>query len=211
MFSELFEYRAPRTLCYAIVFMSVVMALAAADTNDIPKPYVDSNFVWGEMTNELRAGVGCVEEVRNGSALQHFQVFIVDLKTNDDLGCVKPPNDRLARFELQDSNRVVILPEIGKELAAEMPQTIQSQDLPRTPKFGRNNPVLIGFLPLSQNIPILLKEFYIQDAYQIKDEGDYTATIWPTIYRFSTNKQFVVRMDFPPVSMKIHLTPSQQK
>jgi hypothetical protein len=208
MFSQLRGYSAARTLLCIITFMSVVLALAAADTNDIPKPYTNSNFVWGGVTNGLRAGVGWAEAVRNGSTFQLVQVFVVNSGTDGDWGYVKPPNERFAKFELLDSNGVIIVPRHGMELAGQLPQTIQSKDLPRTPRFGRNNPVLSGLLPLHQNVPFLFREFIIQDAYQIKSQGGYALTIWPAIYHFSTNKQAVARIDLPPVSVKIHLTSS---
>ena len=52
-----------------------------------------------------------------------------------------------------------------------------------------------------------LRRFIIQDVYPIKQEGEYLLTIWPVIYQFSTNEQFVTRIDLPPVSRKVHLRP----
>jgi hypothetical protein len=79
-----------------------------------------------------------------------------------------------------------------------------------TPKFGRNNSLPTGALMLPQNQAIVLKRFAVQDTYQIKERGDYTLTVWPVIYQFSTNRQFLTRIDLPYVTTKIHLEPQEE-
>jgi hypothetical protein len=66
-----------------------------------------------------------------------------------------------------------------------------------------------GALNLFPDNPKILKEIHIQDACLIKTEGDYSLVVWPSIYQFSTNRQFVNRLDLMPLSMKLHLWPSQ--
>jgi hypothetical protein len=138
-------------------------------------------------------------------------VLVLTSITGIEQDYVKPPSEKFSKFELLDSNGVIIAPLRGKELDGKLPQIIQSDDLPKTPKFGRNAPILKGKLPLYQNRAWPLKEFRIPDAYQIKNDGVYTITVWPTIYHLSSDNQFVTRVDLPPVSMKIHLTPSREK
>ena len=100
-------------------------------------------------------------------------------------------------------------PRRGMALDGKLPETIPLADLPMTPKFGRNNPLPAGALNLFPDNPKILKEFHVQDAYLIKTEGDYSLVVWPSIYQFSTNRQFVNRLDLMPLSMKLHLWPSQ--
>jgi len=194
-----------------VMLMPVLMTTAATDTNDIPAQYLKPPYAWGEKTNEIRAGLFWSDEVDSGIKAQDVVVLILTSITGIEQDYVKPPNGKFAKFELRDSNGKVIAPVHGKELDSKLPQIIQAKDLPRIPEFGRNAPMLVGILPLFQNRAWSLKEFRIPDVYQIKNDGDYTITVWPTIYHFSSDNQYVTRVDLPPVSMKIHLTPSSEK
>jgi len=210
IFSRTFFLLKTSVLVYSIIFAPLVLAKAATDTNDIPAQYQKPYYAWGEKTNEIRAGLFWNDEVDDGIKSQDIDVLVLTSITGIEQDYVKPPSEKFAKFELQDSNRVVIVPLRGKELDGKLPQIIQSGDLPQTPKSG--HPILIGILlPLDQNRAWPLKEFRIQDAYQIKNEGNYTITVWPTIYHFSSDDQFVTRVDLPRVSMKIHLNPSPEK
>lgn len=192
-----------------IMSMFAFTTWAAVDTNSIPEEYINSHSVWGVATNEVRAGLAWSKEVRDQMILQDFVVMVLTSKTNAVFSYVKPPNEKFAKFELRDSKGALLVPRRGLALDGQMPETIQLADLPKTPKFGRNNPLLAGALHLFQNRPVPLKIFDIQDVYQVEAEGDYTLTVWPTIYQLSTNQQFVNRIDIMPVSMKVHLSPSQ--
>jgi len=181
---------------FYILVMLRVTAAFAEPTNAIPYQFRDSSYVWGDDN-----------DIRDQRQIQLIQVLVLTPKTNAVYGFVKPPSGKFAKCELQDSNGAVMPPMRGKSMAGELPQTIRLEDLPKTPKFGRNNSLLAGALHLFQNYPMELLRFTIQDVYLIKTEGDYTLTIWPVIYQFSTDEQFVNRIDLPLVSRKIHLRP----
>lgn len=180
----------------------------ATGTNNIPSEYLNSHFAWGEQSNELRAGLVWDDETRDGSKIQRVEIVVLTSKTNVVLDYVKTPNEKFSKIEFRDSDGTLITPLLRKAMDGELPQKIQMEDLPRTPKFGRNNSLLAGALPLFQNHAVPLKEFVLQDVYQIKKVGDYTITIWPTVYKLATNGQFVTRIDLPSVSAKIPLKTS---
>jgi hypothetical protein len=196
LFSQIFSSLNARALLYIIMVMSVFSPHVIASTNDIPKEFIGPHFAWGEETNRIRAGFAT--DVSNS---KYVQVVVLTPKTNIAHNFLKPPTGKFARVVLRIPHGVVITPLPGRELDGELPQTIQKKDLPTI--FNQFQNLLL----LPPNIPYPLKTFTLQDSYQVKEEGDYTLTIWPVIYQFSTNHQFVTRMDLPPVSAKIHLKP----
>jgi hypothetical protein len=210
MLNQRFDFMPVNGILY-ILSLFVFTTTATADNKDIPTEFIGSDYVWGEETNEIRAGLACANDIRDQTQMQLIQVLILTPKTNAVYDYVKPPNEKFARCELLNSNGTVMAPMRGKALAGELPQSIREEDLPKTPKFGRNNSLLAGALPLFQNNPMELKRFVIQDVYPIKTEGDYTLTVWPVIYHFSTNGQFVTRLDLLPVSRKVHLRPLRKE
>lgn len=97
----------------------------------------------------------------------------------------------------------------GEELDGELAPTISLKDLPMVPKFGRNNSLPKGALTLFRDQAKTLKRFPVQDTYKIEESGTYTLTVWPAVYLFSTNRQFLTRIDLPQVSMTIYLDKQQ--
>jgi hypothetical protein len=64
-----------------------------------------------------------------------------------------------------------------------------------TPLFGRL-PALAGFK--------------LEDLFEIKKPGDYVLTVWPKIYRrLKNDDDLCERIDVPPISLKIHWSPSR--
>jgi hypothetical protein len=60
-------------------------------------------------------------------------------------------------------------------------------------------------LMLGDGQPCPIRDIVIQDIYRIPQEGDYTLTVWASIYEFAPDRQSVSRIDLPPVTAKIHL------
>jgi hypothetical protein len=119
-----------------------------------------------------------------------------------------PPEHKLAKAELRDSNGILLVPLKGKNLDADLPQQILNKDLPREPMIGHNGGTPEGRLSFPPNLPVNPWEFSMQDIYRIEKEGNYTFTVCVAIYHFTDDKQSVVRMDLPSVSVHMYLTAS---
>jgi hypothetical protein len=125
-----------------------------------------------------------------------------------------PPGEKLAKAELREANGVLVVPLRGKKLDDDLPLQIKTKDLPRypqdlDPQGGRGAGGLIkNRLWISPNLPSRFSEFYIRDIYHIEKEGDYTFTFIVSIYHLTNDKQAVVRMDLPSLSVQMHLTAS---
>jgi hypothetical protein len=118
---------------------------------------------------------------------------------------IGPPDGKLAKCELRDSKGTLAPWAKGIPLDAQLQSRIAVDALPRWhPGGGLRN--RLGFLTNSP--PAIIAEFKLRDVFRIEKEDDYGLTICPSIYKFETNGQYVVRLDLPCVSMRLHVKPS---
>jgi hypothetical protein len=119
-------------------------------------------------------------------------------------GYLWTPNERFAKFELMDSNGMAVLPKKGIILEDQFPSRLPIHDFPKWSDGELKN--RMGFFTNSP--PWILKQVRIRDLYQLKEEGEYTLTVCPIIYKFGTNAEnFVYKIDLPCVTAKIYLKP----
>jgi hypothetical protein len=177
----------------------------AQSSSNLMEPLVNAPVSWGKESNGLRSGLMWATE----SNRQIISVLVHRASSNAVERCVAPPEGRFAVMELRDVNGDVIQPNHeGARMVAEMPLKIAVAELPKTPQSGwfsgrgamYKNPVMFGSDGIAD-----LKQFTVQDAYTIEKEGDYKLTVWPSIYRFATNSNYVARIDIPPVTATLHL------
>lgn len=157
--------------------------------------------VWKEDTNGLRVELRF--ETEGGQTA--LRIGVGSVVFNSLGGYVGFPRGKFARFELQDSNWVVVPFIKGMTMEGQLPPKISINDFPRWPNGGLKTH--IGFF--TNGGPFILTYAKVDDLYRIKREGDYTLAICPTIYKFGTNPEYLDRIDLPCVTTKIHLVPSQ--
>lgn len=163
---------------------------------------------WGATTNQFCAGIFWATMDFGKGVFQDVDIVVKTSKTNAMWDYLIPPGRKLAKVELRDAQGVLLVPLKGKKLDGDLPQRILTKDLPRVPRFGHSGGFLEGWLILGPNLPDRPWQFPMQDIYRIEKEGEYTFTVNVAIYHFMPDQQSVVRMDLPPVSTNIHLTPS---
>jgi hypothetical protein len=198
-------------LCLQCLFAMVLplghTAAAAEDMSAVPLPteLKSPQMVWGGGSNGFRAGL-CWGDF---SGKMDITVLVLTFKTNTAWRYVVPPGKKFMKLELRDA-RGTLLPSLkGKELDGELPQRILTKDLPHSPPAGIHNPSMIeDWLTLAVGLPGRYRDFFIEDAYRIRQDGDYTLTVWAAIYEFASDRQSVSRIDLPPVTAKIHLSAS---
>ncbi len=202
------------TYCVAALMFGCILATGA----DQPKSSVSltDGEVWGDMTNQWCAGVAWETMSLGNRIVQNVSIAIKTSKTNGMSDYFVPPKKKLAKVELRDSQGMLLVPLKGKNLVGELPQQILIKDWPRypadpDPRGGRGvGGLLEGRLFLAPNSLAVPWGFYMQDMYRIEKEGDYTFTVCMAIYHFTNDKQSVVRMDLPCVSIPMRLTPSHK-
>ena len=190
-----------------VLLLSTFMALAQSTSNSVPVPQdlMGPRTAWGNETNSFRAGL-----VWGGlSGKMDVSVLVLTFKTNTGFNYVAPPEKKFLKSELRDARGVLLTPLKGKNLDGELVHRILTADLPHSPPAGIHNPAMIeNWLMLGAGLPGVLRSFLIEDAYKIEREGDYTLTVWASIYEFAPDRQSVSRIDLPPVTAKIHLAAS---
>jgi hypothetical protein len=194
-------------LCVAATEADINSAFARDDTNitRLPDYLTGPQMAWGEETNDLRAGLDWGETANKMDA----RVLVLTFRSNVWWDYVAPPGKKFLKLELQDAHGVVIRPIRAEGVAGELPARIDLKDLPRTPEFDHHGSMTDNRLLLSKGIPIIFRDFRIQDVYKIEEEGDYTLKVWVSVYKFQPDDQPVQRIDLLPVTVKLHLEPSQ--
>jgi len=198
----------PQTILL-IGFVSTLMAFTVlGQTNnsaDILTPWKnDKSFMWSAETNNFSTGVESHEEAPN------TVVIWVYCSKKAGLNYVYPPNGKTGNLELCGVDREIIMPKDNKP-DTELPQRISVSDL----RQNQNDGLIVGhgkkynYFQLGLLAPGKYREFKVSEVYQIKKEADYTLTVFPVIYKFDTNAEYLERVDLPCVSTKIHLVPSQ--
>jgi hypothetical protein len=182
--------------------------------------------IWKEGTNGLRVQLnikanitGMLVEVEVGSVIR------------DAGGSFSTPNGKFAKFELLSTNGIVLQPKLNEganliginglfykphlpvwatpsagSLVADFPQTISTDVYPLYHQHG-DLACRIGFV--SNGSPAQINFFNLNDLFSITNEGDYTLTVQPILYkqRPYPNGDVLDRVDLPSVSAKIHLLP----
>jgi hypothetical protein len=117
----------------------------------------------------------------------------------------KATNDFCGPVALRDSD--------GVDVPARNLPVISSTAYPRSFRqleLGQLDPFHAKFAAaLAGRLP-QLAAFRIEDLFEIKKAGDYVLTVWPKIYRQVKNDDDLCeRIDVPPISLKIHWSPSR--
>jgi hypothetical protein len=154
----------------------------------------------------------------------------------DAKGNIIPPNPNsgtsLMEGVLKDINSVGSFPDIAIKfiyetnlptwaspsngsLMADYPKTISTNVYPRIESSGVNGKVdsdILGKTYSATNQPPYVIDFLkLDEVYSITNEGDYTLTVQPVLYkRRSANSKFLDRVDLPSVTTKVHLVPNNK-
>ncbi len=163
----------------------------------------DKSLVWSDETNSFRTGV------RFDSHSKEIDIWVLS-STNAGLVYVYPPSGKPPKLELQDTNGIIIQP-IKNRMDGELPQRLPANDLRKYYSDGLfyGHGVKYKYFMIGKNVPNTLNDFVISDVYQVKEEANYTLTVFPMLYKFETNREYADRIDLPCVTTKIHLAPTQ--
>jgi len=124
------------------------------------------------------------------------------------LNYVYPPSGKFPRMQLAYTNGAIIRPIKGR-MDERLPQIIAARDLPTIAHgamFYEHGPGYHYFL-MDQNSPNMLADVVIKDAFQITNDAEYMITVFPALYKFETNREYLDRIELPSVTTKIHLAP----
>jgi hypothetical protein len=87
-------------------------------------------------------------------------------------------------------------------LAVDFPEIASSKDFPY---FGRP---IVGAFNFSRGEPETISTFVLGDLYSITNEGDYTLTVQPVLYKKRMETNILDRVNLPSVTTKVHLKPA---
>jgi hypothetical protein len=170
--------------------------------------YVSTNIdevwpgVWKETTNGLRIQLYCWA---TNTAQPWVSISVGSVVFNSGASFVGPPSGKFAKFELRDADGVIVPPKRGVVMEGELLRRISIKELPRWP-YGdhglRNHLVWV-----TNGAPAQLQELKITDVCRVQKEGDYSLTVCAVVYKFGGNWDYLDRLDLPPVTTRIHLTP----
>ena len=188
-------------------FLSLLIpSIAFTQTNnfDISWWLSQKPITWSAEANHFRTGI----EYGPISANREINILIMSLNQKG-LTYVFPPSGKFPMQILRDESGAIVDPVNGKT-KEEPPKRISANDLPHNVdgKFGGHGTMYQFFLLGPTNVN-MLADFKINDIYNIKKAGNYTLTVFPVVYGFETNYQFVDRVDLPVATTKIFLFPSQ--
>jgi hypothetical protein len=159
--------------------------------------------VWKESTNGLRIQL---DAFRNTDTKEDWLIIGVGSVVFDSGGSFfGPPSGKFAKFELRDTNGVILPPKGGVLMEGQFPERIPLKDLPRRPYGDRG--LLNRLFFFTNSGPGRLREMKFKDIYRVPKEGEYTLTVDVVIYRFETNWHYLDRLDLPCITTKVHLTP----
>jgi hypothetical protein len=194
----------------------------------------DGKPVWNTNTDQFWRGVW-VEDTNGWRVELNFfgtntpdarvAVSIGSIVKNSDDGTgdyFTPPYSDFAKIELLSPNGAIVQPKWRGTLKGDFPQRVSVGLYPR----GQVGPLAGEFLFVSNGPPFFVGNvgaYRLKDAYSITNEGDYTLTVRPVLYKNLTgrkidvsdinfhisNTNYLDRVDLPTVSAKIHLMPSR--
>jgi hypothetical protein len=192
--------------------------------------------VWKEMTNGWRV---LLYVSTNTSYMSVIGVGSLTINTGP--GYLKPPYEKFAKFELLDSDGKVMQPKpnagtnmlkwYGNNLLYQTNQPAWASltngslvvDFPET-TFAKDyahfqGGSIVGDFGFSALIgPMPICQFTLGDLYSITNEGDYTLTVQPVLYKYNprkninglSNTNVLHRVDLPSVTTKVHLVPNKK-
>ena len=172
--------------------------------------YVSTNIdemwpgVWKVSTNGLRVQLDCFPTADTRE--EWVIVSVGSVIFNSGGSFFGPPDGTFAKFELRESNGIIVPPKTGVVLEGRSPSRISANDLPRWPYGDRGLKNHLGFL--TNGAPAQVRELKITDAYRVEKEGDYSLTVCAVIYQFEPKRDYLDRVDLPCVTTTIHLVPS---
>ncbi len=181
------------SLCNSIIFSA---AGQMDQTNPLASWFADKSLVWSGETNGFRVVIEVYQKSPNND------VYIWAVSSNQlEIAYVHPPSGKPPRMELRDTNGITVPPLKGK-MDGNMPDKLRPADFPITPPATLYNYILFG-----RNAPALLSSFSLNDVYHVKQEEDYTLTVFPVIYKFEASYEYANRIDLPTITTKVHLKP----
>jgi len=182
--------------------------------------------VWQEDTNGWRV------ELTFDTNDTELQVRVGSVVITSGGGYLMTPSGKFAKFELVDPDGNLVPPKPGAgtilrhmytnatfgtnlpawadpsdgALEENFPDTISSDVYPRDP----TGEVAGDFYIIKGLPPNPINFLKLRDAYSITNEGDYTLTVCPILYKMHsrTNLDVLDRIDLPCVTTKIHLVPN---
>lgn len=155
---------------------------------------------WKEDTNGFRVEIYPTTEMGRTTLSVYVGSRVFDSHGEYVLG----PNPRFSKFELRNSNDVVMPFLKGVTIQGESPAKIPIGTLPQRRTGGSMD--VIWFTTNSG--PKILTNIYLNAVYRIDCEGDYRLTVRPAIYEFGGDS-FLDRVDLPTVTTKVHLAPTK--
>lgn len=161
--------------------------------------------VWSEETNGYRTGLNWVPE----SPAKVIIICILSTNAISGLDYVNPPSGKFQRMELRDSEERLV-PPIRNRMNERLAQRIAVSDLPQNHDDGpfRGHGVKYNYFILVKDEPSEFKEIYLNEVFNIKERGYYLLTIFPVIYKFEADRNYVDRIDLPSVRANILLDAS---
>jgi hypothetical protein len=202
------HYRVMAQLTAIILFMALTASLTPSavvgESNDskfLEHWSSDKALTWSQETNGFRTGI-----IWDSRAPDSVAVVVLPINASRYNDYLVPASHKLPRFELHDVERAAIPPASGQRMDGALPARMPERDYPRFHDgIFSGHGVKYNYFILSTNIPVVLKEFAISQVYSVKKEGDYTLTVFPVIYKFETNREYLDRIDLPCVSKIVHL------
>lgn len=175
-------------------------------TNDVATWLSNREITWSGQTNGFWTGVYRPIGVPNS-------INVAILSTNradvDNMFLyVLPPTDTFERLELRDTNGVLVPPD--KKAKGSLPYRIPASNMPHSSDgIYSGHGTVYQYFFIGSHYPGVFNEIAVNNIYHVKQEGDYTLSVCPIIYRFETNREYLDRVDWPCVSINIHLQPQE--
>jgi hypothetical protein len=180
--------------------------------------------IWKEDTNHWRVELN-FEKTNTPEAIVEVVIgsVVKNSTSNDGPAYFTTPDGKFSKFELTDINGIVVPPKQGKLLERDFPRQISVAEYQR----DRGGRILGRFFFSANGQPFALGRYRLNDVFSTTNEGDYTLTVQPVLYKdwnllnegvsrdgsiitvADSNTNVFERMDFPSVSAKIHLLPLQ--
>src|SRR5437588_12660843 len=181
--------------------LAILMAsrIEAAEVSNAASPTWwenEKSTVWSGQTNGLRTGIAWTPD----SPVQKVFVLLFSNTAASPSEYVYPPGHRLAKVELRALDGSVVPPGTqSSKLDGDLPQSITAGDLPsvRSGSIFRGRGIDHEYFLLSRSGPSRLLDFKLTEIFEVKKRGDYTLTVCPVLYHFTTNRQSAIRVNWP--------------
>jgi hypothetical protein len=116
------------------------------------------------------------------------------------------PSGKFLRFQLEDSNGVVLPMRPGIILEERFAKSIRSADMPVQLSQQDVASVHFNSIPWTTNGgPTIVDVVQLRDLYEITNEGNYTLTVRPAIYQYEKSWTNLVLVELPLLSTNVHL------